>query len=148
MEFTHECLQNYSGTGASINDKCKGSGTQTIQTLKNDNYNYDEEILPFGHIFKGTAYDILANDIKGEWMIGGINMKQDNLISGNVYKKLEKYHNTFILTFFILGILLSITLFIQVPFLPKIASIAGIIMFILGMFGMHMDKLLLKERLK
>ncbi len=126
---------------------------EVLDNASSDNYpnqiSFNETIFSPVYIPKyisdETVCDVIDDIPSNNWTNGGDKVK---FLEEEHFESVMKTYNFFTKLFEIFIISLIYFTFINPPYLPRIASISGIFIFLIGIIGMNMDKYLRKENHK
>lgn len=130
------------------------STTPTIDELKNkmenkaQNQAASEIAITCESISQGTAYDLVGpNSVN--WIInGGVVMKNISYLHEDKYIEISKSFDSYTRIFSVLIGILALTSIINPNFIPRPLSFIGIGMFLVGILGLRINKILWKENNK
>lgn len=117
--------------------------TQPVYKLEKRNMTMVEYAITCDTITKRTAYDLVKeNSIAGLELNGGMIMREFNLSDKKAFLQIQSTYEKSIKFFSVFIGLLVIIAVVNPPFLPRAVSVAGIIMFLVGIFGLNINKIL------
>ena len=153
FSYAYSC--KYNGTGCSeiamenVNTITITS-TPIMDDLQNElrNRAMSESAITFDSISEMTAYNLNSKPNYVNWIAnGGIVMKNSS-ISQQKYHEINKYYDNSIKTFVIIVSILILIAVLNPFYYSRQVALTGIGMFLLGIFGLNINKILWKESSK
>ena len=152
FSYAYSC--KYNGTGCreiAMENVNTWNSTPTIDDLQNEMRNkaLSEIAITCESISQGTAYDLTSKPNYENWITtGGVVMKNISYIHEDKYNEISKSFDSYTRIFSILIGMLALIAIVNPYFMPRPLSFIGIGMFLMGILGLRINKILWKENNK